>query len=380
MASGMSGGAKAGEGLRNVAVAESRISSIDGVHGILAYRGIDIHALAANSCFEETAFLLHRGALPSHAELEAFRAALAAERSLPEGVLAILRRLPGGTHPMTALRTLVSALGAFDPDAEDESEEARQRKARRLTAQMATLVAAIDRARNGREVLAPDPALPHAANFLYMLRGEPPAEAAAHAMDVALVLHADHEFNASTFAARVAASTLADMHGAITAALATLKGPLHGGANEAVMKMLEAAGSPERAEAWVRDALAAKRRVMGFGHAVYKTEDPRATHLRRLARTLGEERSETRWYAISESIEKVVRREKGLYANVDFYSASAYRVLGIPTDLFTPVFAVSRIAGWTAHIMEQLESNKLIRPEAEYTGQRDVAYVPIEKR
>lgn len=367
-------------GLRNVAVAESRISSIDGAKGVLAYRGIDIHALAERSGFEEVAFLLHRGALPTRAELEAFRAELARDRAVPEEAAALLRGLPAGTHPMTALRTLVSALGAFDPDAEDDGEVARVRKARRLTAQMATLVALIERVRSGRAPVSPDPALSQAANFLYMLTGERPAASAAHAMDMALVLHADHEFNASTFAARVAASTLGDMHGAVTAALATLKGPLHGGANEAVMKILEAVGAPERAEAWIREALAAKRKVMGFGHAVYKTEDPRATHLRRLSRQLGEETGETRWYAISERIEAVVRQEKGLYPNVDFYSASAYRVLGIPTDLFTPVFAVSRIAGWTAHVLEQLANNKLIRPEAEYTGPRDVAYVPIEQR
>lgn len=372
--------AKAVGGLRNVAVAESGISSIDGVRGILAYRGIDIHALAEHSGFEETFALLHDGKLPGRSALAALGSEMARERALPPGLLPILEAMPRSTHPMTALRTAISALGAFDPEAEDNAAEALLRKSRRLTAQMATVVAAIDRLRNGHRPIAPDPTLSHAANLLYMLRGRQPTASAARAMDVALVLHADHEFNASTFAARVAASTLADLHGAITAALATLKGPLHGGANEAVMRTLEAIGTIERAEPYVREALAAKKKLMGFGHAVYKTEDPRATHLRRLSRSLGEEAGDTRWFVMSERLESVVKAEKGLYANVDFYSASAYRVLGIPTDLFTPIFAVSRIAGWTAHVREQLAANKLIRPEAEYVGPSHVPYVPIDKR
>ncbi len=372
--------AKPGAGLRNVAVAGSRICSIDGQKGILAYRGIDIHELAEHSSFEETVHLLHEGALPSRAALESLTATLARERGVPEGVLAGLRRLPQGTHPMTALRTAVSALGAYDPDAESAGASGVARQSMRLVAQMATLVAAIDRIRSGREAVAPDPALPHAASFLYMLTGERPTREAARAMDVALVLHADHEFNASTFAARVAASTLADLHGAITAVLATLKGPLHGGANEAVMRMLEEIGTEERVGAWVRSAFAAKRKIMGFGHAVYRTEDPRATHLRRLSQRLGETNGQGLWFRLSQRIESLVRAEKGLYANVDFYSASAYRALGIPTDLFTPVFAASRIAGWTAHVREQLQNNKLIRPEADYQGPRDVRYVPLEAR
>jgi citrate synthase len=376
----MASAARPGAGLRNVAVSESRISSIDGERGILTYGGIDIHALAAHSSFEEVAYLLHHGVLPTRSELDAFRAALAQEREVPAGVLAVLQTMPPTMHPMTALRTAVSALGAFDAEADDDSMAACQRKARRLTAQTASVVALFERVRRGQAPVAPDPSLTHAANFLYMLRGEKPAEAAARALDTALVLHADHEFNASTFAARVAASTLADVHGAVTAALATLKGPLHGGANEAVMRMLEDIGAPERAASWVREALAAKRKIMGFGHAVYRTEDPRATHLRRLSRKLGEETGEGRWFAISEQIEATVRAEKGLYANVDFFSSSAYRALGIPTDLFTPVFAVSRVAGWTAHILEQLGNNKLIRPESVYTGPRAVRYVPIEER
>jgi len=367
-------------GLRNVAVSESRISSIDGERGILAYRGIDIHPLAEHSGFEETAFLLHEGRLPTRAELAAYRADLARDRGVPEAALGVLRGLPRDTHPMTLLRTAVSALGAVDPDAGDDSDAARRRQCQRLIAQTATLVAAIERLRREKPVVTPDPELSHAGNLLYMMTGTRPSVSTERAMDVALVLHADHEFNASTFAARVAASTLADVHGAITAALATLKGPLHGGANEAVMATLERIGSLDRVEGFVRDAFAAKRKIMGFGHAVYRTEDPRATHLRRMAKRLGEEKGDGTWYALSEKMEQVVRAEKGLYCNVDFYSASAYHVLGIPTDLFTPVFAVSRMAGWTAHVLEQLQNNKLIRPESDYTGPRDVPYVPLDAR
>jgi citrate synthase len=367
-------------GLRNVAVAESRICSIDGDKGVLAYRGVDIHALARHSGFEETLFLLHEGALPGRAALEVFKDALARERSVPEGVFEILRRLPRGTHPMTSLRTAVSALGTFDADRDDDSPASVVRKALRLTAQMASLVAAIDRIRNGHDPIAADASLTHAGNFLYMLQGQRPSAAAEKAMDLALVLHADHEFNASTFAARVAASTLADLHGAITAALATLKGPLHGGANEAVMKALEEIGEEARVASWLEQALQQKRKIMGFGHAVYRTQDPRATWLRKLSRELGETNGQPLWFRLSERLEALVHAQKGLFANVDFYSASVYRVLGIPTDLFTPVFAVSRIAGWTAHVREQLQDNKLIRPESEYRGPRDVAYVSLDQR
>jgi citrate synthase len=369
-----------GAGLRNVAVAESRISSIDGTRGVLAYRGIDIHALAEHSSFEETAYLLHQGGLPTRSELEAFAASLARERAVPDTMTAIQRELPAGTHPMTVLRTLISALAASDPDAEDSGEAARVRKSRRLIAQMATVVALIQRHREGSSPVAPDPALGHAANFLYMLKGRRPSEGAVRAMDLALVLHADHEFNASTFAARVAASTLADVHGAIVAAIATLKGPLHGGANEAVMKTLESIGSVDRVEGFLREAFGQKKKIMGFGHAVYRTEDPRATHLRRMSERLGVESGQPVFYEMSRRIEELVRKEKGLNANVDFYSASAYHAMGIETDLFTPVFAVSRIAGWTAHVLEQLADNKLIRPESDYVGPRNVRYIPIGER
>ena len=368
-------------GLRHVVAGESSISTIDGERGLLSYRGIDIHELARHSTFEETTYLLHYGHLPTREALPQFKAQLARERPIPDALLPVMRALPRTTHPMTTLRTAVSALGGLDPDAGDDSLPAATRKALRLVAQTATVVAALDRVRNGRAPVAPDPQLAHAANFLYMLSGERPSDSAARAMDVALILHADHEFNASTFAARVAASTLADMHGAITAALATLKGPLHGGANEAVMQSLEEIGRPERAGEWVRETLAAKRKIMGFGHAVYKTEDPRATHLREMSQRLGEETRQPKWYDVTAALEAAVRGgSKPLNPNVDLYSASLYRALGIPTDLFTPIFAVSRIAGWTAHVLEQLANNKLIRPESDYVGPRDVPYVPLEQR
>jgi citrate synthase len=367
-------------GLRNVVAGESSISTIDGERGILSYRGIDIHELARHSTFEEVAYLLHKGSLPTREQLDAFRGQLARERPIPDALLSVIRALPRTAHPMTTLRTAVSALGGLDADADDDGLPATSRKALRLVAQMATVVAAVDRVRNGRAPVAPDAQLSHAANFLYMLGGERPGESAARAMDLALILHADHEFNASTFTARVAASTLADIHGALTAALATLKGPLHGGANEAVMRALEEIGRPERAAGWVAETLAAKRKVMGFGHAVYRTEDPRATHLREMSRRLGEETRQGKWYDITAALEAAVRGGKPLYPNVDLYSAPLYRVLGIPTDLFTPVFAVSRAAGWTAHVLEQLANNKLIRPDSEYVGPRDVPYVPMAQR
>ena len=373
-------GKQAGGGLRNVVAGESRISSIDGTRGILAYGGIDIHALAEHSTFEEVVFLLHRGTLPTREELDRLRGELQRQREVPRSLLDVLRELPRRAHPMTSLRTLVSALAAHDPDADDDGVPAARRKALRLVAQTATLVAAIGRVRGGKGSVPPDSSLSHAANFLFMLTGERPSADAARVMDVVLILHADHEFNASTFTARVAASTLADVHAAVTAALATLKGPLHGGANEAVMRMLEEVAEPDRAAAWVREALGGRKRVMGFGHAVYRTEDPRATVLRRLSKQMAEKAGERRWYEISTRIEAAVREAKGLYPNVDFFSASLYRVMGIPTDLFTPVFAASRMAGWTAHVLEQVENNKLIRPESEYLGPRDVPYVPGEGR
>jgi citrate synthase len=289
-------------------------------------------------------------------------------------------RVPKEADPMDRLRTIVSGLGMFDPESRDLSREASIRVATRLTARFPTIVAAIERARNGEEIVQPKPELNIATNFLYMLKGEMPDEFDAHVLDVALILQADHELNASTFTARVVAGTLADMYSAVTAALGALSGPLHGGANTAIMKILLEIGDTDRVEDYVRKALISKRKIMGFGHAVYKTEDPRATHLRRFSKEMGERKGNTKWYDITAKLEEVMKREKNLLPNVDAYSASTYYMMGIPLDLYTPIFAISRISGWTAHILEQYADNKLIRPRAEYVGARDVPYVPIEHR
>lgn len=369
------------EGLEDVVATTSGICYIDGEKGILAYRGIDIHELAEKSSFEEVAYLLWHGRLPREGELKELKARLGAERALPNEALNLLGQLAQKASPMEALRTTVSALSMFDPETEDNSPEANLRKSIRLTAQFATIVAAYERQRNGQKPVPPDRSLDHAANFLYMMTGKPPDDVAARAMDVILVLHADHELNASTFAGRVTAATLSDIYSAITSAVGALKGPLHGGANEAVMRMLLEIGEADKAEAYVMNALAQKKKISGFGHRVYRTEDPRATHLREMSRRLGEQVGDTKWYEISRKIEEVMMREKGLNPNVDFYSATTYYSLGIAVDLYTPIFAVSRISGWTAHIMEQYEHNRLIRPRAEYTGPPyPQPYLPMEKR
>jgi citrate synthase len=369
-------------GLEDVVVSTSEICFIDGREGRLLYRGYDVDDLVQHSTFEEVVYLLWHGNLPTRKELDAHVKALSAtaSRRLPPRLLTILRQLPKKTTPMEVLRTGVSALSAFDPDAADNSREASVRKAVRLTAQMPTLVAAWDRLRRGKAPVAPDPRLGLAANFLSMLHGRKPTELAARTFDVALILHADHEFNASTFAARVTAATLSDLHSAIVSGIATLKGPLHGGANEQVMHMVEQIGSPDRAEAWIRKALADKVRISGFGHRVYRTEDPRAKHLRRLATELGQQVGDTRAVEILNTVARVVTEEKKLYPNVDLYSGAAYAAMGIPTDLFTPIFAMSRVAGWSAHVMEQHAHNRLIRPRAEYTGPGRQTYVPIDRR
>jgi citrate synthase len=367
-------------GLEGVYVGQSSISFIDGQEGVLIYRGIDIHELAPKSTFEETAFLLWFGHLPTPAELEDLNRDIRSQYALPAGVIDILGKLPRTTSPMAALRTGVSALSGFDPDASQVDKDANVRKAIRLTAQLGTLVATFDRLRQGKPLLDPDESRSIAGNFLYLLNGEEPSETAVRALDTALILHADHGLNASTFAARVTASTLSDMHSALTSAVGTLKGPLHGGANEQVMVMLKEIGDPERAEDWVRRAIDEKQRIMGIGHRVYKTLDPRAVHLKHMSKELGEQSGQPHWYAISEMVEDAVRRAKDLYANVDFYSASTYHVLGLETDLFTPVFAISRVAGWTAHLLEQYGDNRLIRPRLEYVGPKNVPYVPIEER
>ncbi len=368
------------EGLEGVVVSTSRICLVDGQEGRLLYQGYDIHDLAEHAMFEEVAYLLWHGDLPARAQLDALNRDLRASRSLPAPVLEMVRTFPTDALPMDILRTTVSALGVYDPDARDNSQPANVRKSVRLTAQIATIVAAIDRLRNGKPVVAPDPALSHAANFLHMLWGTRPDPTSVRAVEIVLILHADHELNASTFSARVTAATLADMHSAITSAIGTLKGPIHGGANEAVMRMLLQIGDPARAVAAVAETLAAKKKIPGFGHRVYKTEDPRATHLRRMSEELGIRRGERKWFDMSRAIEKYMLEQKHIYANVDFYSATVYHSLGIPLDMFTPMFAVSRISGWTAHVLEQLADNKIIRPRAEYVGPRNRVYFPLDKR
>jgi citrate synthase len=373
-------------GLEGVAVGATAISDVDGIAGKLIYRGIDIHELASKSTFEETAYLIWFGKLPTRAQLDVLKAQLAKEAPVAPGVIDALKRLPAGVAPMDALRSAISLLHHYDPDRDDNSIEAAQRKAIRLTAQTATVTAAIERMRRGKEPISPDPTLGYAANFVWMLNGEKPHETAARSLDIALILHADHGFNASTFAARVITSTLTDIHSAITGAVGCLKGPLHGGANEAVMKTLlevqkkVAAGEIKDIEDWTRKALADKKLLMGFGHRVYKTEDPRATHLRRMSMELCAQAGQPWWFEWSSKMEEIVKAEKGLNPNVDFYSATVYYVLGFPPDMYTCLFAVARMNGWTAHVIEQLSNNRIIRPESEWIGPNDVPYVPIEER
>ena len=369
-------------GLEDVVVSTTEICFIDGHKGRLVYRGYDVDDLVAHSNFEETVFLLFHGRLPNRKELEANQKTLSAtaNRRLPPKLLAMLRQLPKKTTPMEVLRTGVSALSAFDPDAADNSHDATLRKSMRLVAQIPTLVAAWERIRRGKAAVAPNPKLSLAANFLYMLSGKKPTELATKTFDVALILHADHEFNASTFAARVTAATLSDVHSAVVSGIGALKGPLHGGANEQVMLMVEKIKDPAKADAWIRKALADKARIMGFGHRVYRVEDPRAKHLRRLATELGQQIGNTAYVQILNTMAKVVTEDKHIYPNVDLFSGAAYAAMGIPTDQFTPIFAMSRVAGWAAHVLEQHGNNRLIRPRAEYTGPTRASYVPIAQR
>jgi citrate synthase len=374
--------AVAQKGLEGIVAANSGICWIDGEAGVLAYRGIDIHELAENSTFEETTYLLWNGHLPTQVALREFQAHLAQARTLDPRVIDLLRSCPASATPMEVLRTAVSALSFYDADEKDNSHDANVRKAYNLTAQIAMIVAIYDRLRKGLEVIPPDRSLNHAANFLWMLNGVKPSETATRTLDTALILHADHELNASTFAARVIAATLSDIHSAITGAIGALKGPLHGGANEAVMRLLYAidkAGS--NPVEYVKDMLAAKQKISGFGHRVYKTEDPRATHLRRMSEQLCKDAGQPKWFEMSRAIELYINKEKRLNANVDFYSASTYTTLGIDIDLFTPIFAVSRIAGWSAHVIEQLDDNRLIRPRAEYIGpEYPTHWVAVDER
>jgi citrate synthase len=372
-------------GLADVVAASTALSDIDGRAGLLFYRGYDINDLAGQASFEEVAFLLQRGRAPDGADLEDYRAELAAGRQLgtlaADDLAGIARRQP----PMAALRSLVSLGSADDPDTASNDPAANQRKAARLTAQQPVLIAAYQAARLGRELPAADPELGVAANFLLQLTGSRPGERAAEIFDTCLVLHADHTMNASTFAARVCAATLADMHSAVVAALGTLSGPLHGGANEQVMRSLEAirrtGGDPlEAVSGQITKRLADGEKIMGFGHRVYKTEDPRATHLRRMSAELAAASGDDTYYRMSRRMEEVVLTEKGLYPNVDFFAATVYHYLGIPTDLFTPVFSASRMAGWTAHVLEQHADNRLIRPDSEYIGERGLSWVPLDAR
>jgi citrate synthase len=368
------------KGLREVVAADTQISDIDGDLGRLWYVGYDIADLALNASYEEIVHLLHHLDLPTRDQLDELDEFLIDERDLSPFLATLMHELAQQTSPMSMLRTGISAASAYDPDGWDESAEAQLRKALRLIAKTPSLITHYHRLRTGQDVLPPNPKLPHAANFLWMLLGEEPSAEDADTLDTTFVLYADHTMNASTFTARIIASTLADMFSAITGAVAALKGPLHGGANEEAMKMLEEIGSPDRAEAYVRERLERHEKIMGFGHAVYTVMDPRATVLKQLSKDVGERHDDIRWYEISEAIEKTVMEQKGLYPNVDFYAASVYHVLGIPTDLMTPIFAAARMTGWTAHVREQYKDNKVIRPASEYIGPRDRTYAPIEER
>jgi citrate synthase len=370
------------KGLEGVVATTSKICYIDGDQGVLAYRGIDIHELADNSTFEETCYLLWNGSLPTRSELKELQQRLASERKLDPAIIEFLRTVPKGSSPMDVLRTAVSTLGLYDPEEKNNDHAANVSKAIRLTSQIAMIVAAYDRLRKGKSVVQPDPSLSHAANFLLLLNGTAPSKTAERALDIALILHADHELNASTFAARVTAATLSDMHSAITSAIGALKGPLHGGANEAVFRILSQIDSSGTDPVeYIRKMLAEKKKISGFGHRVYHTEDPRATHLRKMSEDLSRSSGEPKWFEMSRKIEQFVKAEKKLNANVDFYSASTYHVLGIDVDLFTPIFAVSRISGWSAHVIEQLDDNRLIRPRADYIGPAyPQHWVPMEQR
>jgi citrate synthase len=370
------------KGLEGIIATKSSICWIDGEAGVLSYRGIDIHELARHSTFEETTYLLWFGVLPTTSQLAEFSKELAFSRALNWRIYEFLRNVPTDATPMEVLRTAVSLLSLYDPDEKDSSHASNVRKSYRLTSQIAMIVAIFDRIRKGRTIIDPDRSLSHSANFLRMLNGVNPSETATRALDVALILQADHELNASTFAARVIASTLSDIHSAIVGAIGALKGPLHGGANAETMKILvaidEAGADPVE---YVKQMFAEKKKISGFGHRVYTTEDPRATHLRKMSEDLGNAAGKPKWFDMSRKIELFVNQEKKLNANVDFYSASTYTTLGVEIDLFTPIFAISRIAGWTAHVIEQLDDNRLIRPRADYIGPPyPQAYTPIENR
>jgi citrate synthase len=368
------------KGLKGVIAADSAVCDIDGNVGKLIYRGYNIHELARNSTFEETCYLLLKGDLPNKSQLDEFSAELSARRPMAPELTAFLQTLPQDVGPMSALRTAVSIAGMYDHHAEDASPAAIYEKTLNLIAEMTTQVAAIHRRRKGLPFVEPNPKLSHAGNFLYMLNGKEPSADATRAMDMILVLHAEHAFNASTFAARVIAATLSDLYSVITGAIGALKGPLHGGANTEVLQVLQKIGSVDNVEKFVEETRASKGKFMGFGHAVYLVQDPRAVHLKDLSKRLGQETGDPKWYEISEKLEAVVTKAINKPVNVDFYSASLQHYMGIPGELFTCVFAASRIAGWCAHVLEQWQDNKIIRPSSAYTGPAERSYVAIDKR
>lgn len=368
-------------GLEDIVAASSAICDVNGTEGRLIYRGYDIHDLAEHSTFEEVIYLLWQGSLPNNEQLAQLDKSLKINRRVAPDVIKAMKEFPKDAMPMEVLRTTVSLLSMYDPDAEDSSKEANLRKAVKLTAQIPTLVAYWDLIRNGKEVIMPREDVSLAHNFLYMLSGgKDPDEVSVKSLDIALILHADHELNASTFAARVAAATLTDMHSAIVAAIGALKGPLHGGANQEVIKMLLEIGTLDNVVPYLNKMFANHEKVMGFGHRVYKTEDPRASHLRKMSQEMGKRAGDTKWFDMSFKIEEIVKGDKGLNPNVDFYSASVYYMLGIPTDLYTPIFAISRMSGWAAHVLEQYANNRLIRPRAEYIGNSNLKYEAMSKR
>lgn len=371
---------KSSGGLRGIVAAQSKMSKVNGIDGILTYQGYNVNDLAENSTFEETVYLLWNGRMPKRDELENLKTQLRANYEVPSEIMVFMKHFPHDAQPMDVLRTCVSTLSFYDKEGTKTDIESATQAAIRLTAQLPTIIAAWERIRNGKEPVHPDASLDIAENFLYMMRDEKPDPSEAKMLDVCLILHADHGFNASTFTTRVVAGTLADMYGAVTAGIAALAGPLHGGANTAVMKSLKEIGSIENVESWLEDMLANKRKVMGMGHAVYKTEDPRATWLRKFSEKMGSVSGETKWFEMSQKIERLMKEKKGLNPNVDFYSASTYYMMGIPLDLYTPIFAISRISGWTGHILEQYRNNKLIRPRAEYIGEMGLTYTPIDER
>ena len=370
----------AGKGLEGIVAASTRLSDVKGDIGELVYCGYNINELAGKVSYEEVVHLLHYGHLPNTKELAHLKSKLVEERDLPQGVIDIIQKLPKTTPPMHALRTVVSALGCFDPECDNDSIDAQREKAIRLIARIPIAMAYFHRARQGKTLLPPDHSLSEAANFLYLIDGEKPSAEKESTLDLCYVLHADHGMNASTFSARVTIATLSDMYSAITSAIGTLKGPLHGGANEGVIKMLKEIGSLDKVDAYVQECLAQKKKIMGIGHRVYKTLDPRAPHLKRMAQILSAKLGEPKWIQMSDRIAEIMLTQKHLHANVDFYSATVYYSLGIPTDLFTPIFAIARTSGWTAHVLEQLQDNRLIRPQSEYIGPVGLEVTPIEQR